>query len=140
MTLHLEIITPEKVILKEDVDEVTIPTTQGQIAVLPNHVGLLTQIKAGEIIAKKGGKEQFLAITGGFLEVSNDKVSILADYAVRSEDIEIAKAEEAKKRAEKLMQEKTGEKDFAAIETQFQRSILELKVAQRRKKEHPSTS
>lgn len=131
--LHLEVITPEKIIYKDDIDEVLVPTSKGQIGILPDHINLLTQVTSGEIHIKKGGKDQFLAVTGGFLEVSQNKITILADYAVRSEDIEVARAQEAKKRAEKLMEEKTSEKDFARIEADLQKSLLELKVAERRK-------
>lgn len=133
MKLYLEIITPEKVVFKDGVDEVIAPTVKGQISILPNHIGLLTQVASGEIIVKREGREYYLAITGGFLEVVNNKVSILADYAVRSEDIEIAKVQEAQKRAKNLMEEKISKKDFAIAESQLRRSLLELKVAQRRK-------
>lgn len=133
MNLHLEIITPEKIVFKDDVDEVIAPTSNGQISILPNHIGLLTQIVPGELITKKGQNEYFLAITGGFLEVSRNKVTILADYAIRSEDIEIAKVQEAQKKATKLMEEKISENDFALAQSQIRRSILELKVAQRRR-------
>ena len=136
MTLHLEIITPEKIVYKEDVDELIAPTVKGQISILTNHIGLLTQIEPGELIIKKGGREYFIAITGGFLEVKNNNISILADYAVRSEDIEVAKAEQAQKRAEKIMAEKVSEKDFAIAQSELRRSLLELKVAGRRKHHH----
>lgn len=133
MKLHLEIITPLKVVYKEEVDELVVPTKVGEITILPNHVSLLTKIIAGELIVKKGTILQSLAITGGFLEVSKNKVTILADYAVRSEDIETEKAEEARKRAEKLLLEKLEEKDFAKAEADLRRSLLELRVAKRRR-------
>jgi len=134
MTFHLEIITPEKVVYKNDIDEVVVPTENGQIAILPNHVGLLTQVIPGEIIVKKGGGRQVLAVTGGFLEVKNNSVSILADYAVRAEDIEVLKAEEAQKRAKKLMEEKTSEHDFRIAQGELIKAITELKVATRHKR------
>ncbi|MBI2189967.1 MAG: ATP synthase F1 subunit epsilon, partial [Candidatus Levybacteria bacterium] len=112
----LEIVTPEKIVLSEEIDQLTAPTTTGEITVLPKHVGLLTKIISGELTIKKGAKTEFFAITGGFLEVEKDKITILADYAVRSEEIEVAKAIEAQKQAEKLMKdakEKASEKDFA---------------------------
>lgn len=129
MSILLEIITPEKVVLTDEVSEVIIPTENGQIAVLPKHVGLFSKIVAGELVVKKGDSEQLIAITGGFLEVSKDKITILADYAIRAENIEVAKATEAKERAERLMEEKTSERDRAMIEGQLRRAILELKVA-----------
>lgn len=134
MTFSFEIITPEKVVFKDDVDEVIIPTTTGEVTILPNHISLLTQIAPGELTIKKAGKDQYLAVTGGFLEVAKNIVTLLADYAVRSEEIEVAKAQEAQKRAEKLMQEKTSDRDFAMAESQFKRALLELKVASKRRR------
>lgn len=132
----LEITTPEKIVFSEEADEVVAPTTTGEITILPNHVGLLTKIQAGELTIKKGAQTKFFAITGGFLEVAKDKITILADYAVRSEEIELAKAVEAQKHAERLMKdakEKASEKDFALAESELRRAIIELKVAHRRK-------
>jgi len=134
MKLYLEIITPEKIVFKSEADEVIAPTVSGQIGILPNHVGLLTKIVPGEIIIKKGSEQQFLAVTGGFLEVSGNNVSILADYAVRAEDVEVARAQEARKRAEKLMLEKKTEKDFKIAQAELIKSILELKVANKIKR------
>lgn len=133
MTLLLEVITPEKVVFKDEVSEVVVPTVTGQIAILPRHVGLFSKISPGELFIKKDGKEQILAITGGFLEVSKNHVTILADYAIRAENIEVAKALEAKERAEELMKEKTTQRETAMIEGQLRRAILELKVAGKRK-------
>ncbi len=134
MTFSFEIITPEKVVFQDEVNEVIVPTVAGEVSILPNHAALLSQIAPGELTIKKDSKEYFLAITGGFLEVNNNKVNILADYAVRSEDIELAKAQEAHKRAEKAMQEKGTDQDFAMAEAQFRRAILELKIGTKRRK------
>src|SRR3989344_615535 len=134
MNLVLEIITPEKTVFKDDVDEVIVPTPNGEIAILPNHINLLTTIAPGALIAKKGSNTHPIAITGGFIEVNNNKVSILADYAIRAQDIEVARAEEAKKRAEIAMQEKTTDKDFRVAQGELLKSLLELKVAGRHKR------
>lgn len=134
--LHLEVVTPEKVIYKDEVNEVIVPTVDGHIGILPNHVPLITQIIPGELTIKKSGKDTFLAITGGFLEVANNTVSIIADYAVRSEHIEIAKALEAQKRAEEILKKKSeqmSEKDFALAQGELRKAITELKVARRRR-------
>ncbi|MCL6096933.1 MAG: ATP synthase F1 subunit epsilon [Patescibacteria group bacterium] len=136
MNLHLEIITPEKVVYRDDVNEISAETVNGQITILPNHVGLVTQITPGELIVKKNNKNYYLAVMGGFLEIVKNNVTILSDYAIRSEDIEANKVLEAQKRAEKLAKEaseKASEKDFALAETQLRRAILELKVAKKRK-------
>lgn len=128
MNLHLEIITPEKIVFKDEIDEVIAPTVNGEIAILPNHIGLITQVVPGELIIKKNNKHQSIAITEGFLEVSNNHVSILANYAINAENINIAKAEEAKIRAEHLMQEKTTDRDFRITEAELRKAMLELKV------------
>ena len=136
MKLSLHILTPDKEVLKEEVDEVLVPTVNGELGILPNHVSLLTQIQPGELITINGGKRNSYAITGGYLEVNNNQVNVLGDYAIRSEDIEISKAEEAKKKAEAMMKDKESNVEFAQIEAQLRRSLLELKVAQRRKRPH----
>lgn len=129
MSLLLEIITPEKVVVKEEIDEAIVPTVNGEIAILPHHVGLLTQVVPGELIIKKNNKYQSIAITEGFLEVNNNYISILANYAINAENINVAKAEQAKKRAENLMKEKASDKDFRIAEGELRKAILELKVA-----------
>lgn len=134
MNLDFKIITPEKIVFKEEVDEIVVPTRSGEIAILPNHVNLLTQISPGELIVKMGSTTQSIAITGGFMEVSDNKINILADYAIKSQDIEISKVAEAKKRAEKIMQEKTSEKDFKIAQGELLKSLLELKVATKHKR------
>lgn len=134
MNLLLEIITPEKVIYKDEVDEIIVPTENGEIAILPNHINLLTQVIPGELIIKKGTGQQYLAITGGFLEVSNNKISILAEYAVKAQDIEVARAMEAKKRAEKVMSEKSTDNELRMAQAEMIKAILELKVATRHKR------
>lgn len=133
MNISLEIITPEKIIFKDEVNEVIAPTENGQITILPKHIGLFSKIIPGELIVKKEGKQYIVAITGGFLEVAKNKITVLADYAIRAENIEIAKATEAKERAERLMKEKTSEEDTAMIEGQLRRAILELRVANKHK-------
>ncbi len=134
MNLLFEIITPEKVIYKDEVSEIIVPTVNGEIAILPNHINLLTQVNPGELIVKKGTNQQYLAITGGFLEVANNKVSIIADYAVKAQDIEVARAMEAKKRAEKVMSEKSTDNEIKIAQAEMLKAILELKVATRHKK------
>ena len=134
MNLLLEIITPEKVVYKDEVSEVVAPTVNGEIAILPNHVSLLTQINPGELIIKKGTTQQYLAITGGFLEIADNKISILADYAVKAQDIEVARATEAKKRAERVMSEKATDNELRIAQAEMIKAILELKVATRHKR------
>ena len=131
--IQFELITPEKSVLSDTVDEITAETVMGQITILPHHVPLLTQIVPGEMIIKKGGKEEYLAVTGGFLEITKEKVIVLADYAIKSEHIEQVKAEEAKQRAEKALAEKGTERDFALAQSELRRALTELKVVQKRR-------
>lgn len=133
MKLLLEIITPTRVVLKEEVDEVTIPTVNGEISILPNHIDLLTKIKEGEMTIKRNNKSEAFAITGGFLEISNNHVNILADHAIKAEDIEIAKVQEAQERAKQAMKNKESSKEFAVAQADLRKAILELKVAKRHK-------
>ena len=138
MKLLLEVLTPVKALLNEEVDEITINTANGEISILPNHMSLLTKILPGEMIIRKNNKSEVYAVTGGFLEVSENKVNILADYAVHSQAIEVAKVEEAKKRAEKAMQEKVNEEEYEQLQTQIRRTALELKVARKHRTSRPS--
>lgn len=137
-TFPFEIITPEKIVFKDEIEEVSVPTDTGQISILPHHMDILSKIKPGEIMIKVKEKTTPLAITGGFLEVASNHVTILADYAVKAEDIQIAKAEEAKKRAEKLMSEKMDEKDFRVAEFELRKALLELQVGNKHRRRFTS--
>tara|TARA_B100001971_G_C17712569_1_gene297191 strand:+ start:118 stop:528 length:411 start_codon:yes stop_codon:yes gene_type:complete len=104
-TLQLEIVTPEAVIYSEAVDMVTLPGSEGETGIYPNHVPLMTKVQAGELIAKKAGSEEILAVSEGFAEITGDHVSILTDNAANSTDIDEATAEEARAKAEKRLKE-----------------------------------
>lgn len=131
MKLLLEIITPTKVVLNEEIDEITINTSDGEISILPGHINLFTKLVPGEATVKIGNKTESLAVTGGFLELTNNHLSILADYAVRASDIEVAKVEEAKQRAEKAMKDKDKEKEFEILQDDIRKAALQLKVARK---------
>lgn len=131
--LHLEIVSPERQILTDEVDMVVVPASQGDVGILPDHTPFFSRIRSGEIMVRKGQEQYFLAITGGYLEVLENNVNILADYAVRAEEVEVARAEEAKKRAERLMSERTTREDFAIAEGELRRALIELKVARKRR-------
>ena len=134
MNLLLQIITPEKIVYSDEIDEIVVPTIDGEIAILPNHINLLTQIISGELIVKKGTSTQLLAITGGFLEINDNKINVLADYAIKAQDVETARAMEAKKRAEKIMSEKSTEKDFKIAQGELIKAILELRISTKYKR------
>jgi len=133
--LNLKIVSPEKKVFEESgFNSVTIPTEAGEITVLPEHIPLVSKVSPGEIIARKGNIEQSLITLNGFLKLdSMGNILILSDYAVRSEDVEIGRVEEAKKRAEAAMKEKLSEKEFAIAEAELRKTLLELKVAKTRK-------
>jgi F-type H+-transporting ATPase subunit epsilon len=133
MKLTVDVLTPQSQIYSGEADEVLVPTVNGQLGILPHHVALLTKIEPGELEIKNGGKSSYVAIMGGYLEVNNNKVNILGDYAIRAEDIEIAKVQQAKDRAEKMKAEKISIEDLTSIEADLRRSLLELKVAERRR-------
>jgi len=104
-TLKLEIVTPESKIYSEDVEMVTLPGNEGEAGIYPNHVPLMTQVQAGEIIVKRGGNEEVVAVGEGFAEVTGDHVAILTDNAANSEDIDEAAAEDARSKAEQRLAE-----------------------------------
>ena len=104
-TLKLEIVTPESKIYSEDVEMVTLPGSEGEAGIYPNHVPLMTQVQAGEIIVKRGGNEEVVAVGEGFAEVTGDHVAILTDNAANSEDIDEATAEDARAKAEQRLAE-----------------------------------
>jgi F-type H+-transporting ATPase subunit epsilon len=132
--LFLEILSPSGSIFSGNVDEVIAHTVNGQIAILPQHTALFTKLTEGEIVVKKGSDETLIAVLGGFLDVQQNKVNIMADYAVRSDDISEAKAQAAKEKAEELLKERGEKQDFVEIEKDLKKSILELKVAERIRK------
>jgi F-type H+-transporting ATPase subunit epsilon len=132
-TLKLEIVTPDAKVFSEDVEMVTLPGVEGEMGIFPQHVPLLTQIVAGEIIARKGGQDYFLAIGEGFVEVTGDHVAILADMAIRSENIDEAKAEEARRRAEARLAENLNAEDSAMVQAALAHSLAQLKVKRRQR-------
>ena len=134
-TIKFEIVTPEKTVLKEKINQITIPTKDGEITVLPNHIPLVSILVPGEIILKKGEKDFSIAVSGGFVEVLVDKVVILADTAERAEEIDERRAEEAKRRAEKIKKEKTVDsREFAALSARIEKELARIKVARKRKR------
>jgi F-type H+-transporting ATPase subunit epsilon len=130
-TLKLEIVTPEAKVYSEDVDMVTLPGIEGELGIFPMHVPLMTQLAAGEVTVRQGGQEFFLAVGDGFVEITGDRVSILTDMAIKAENIDEAKAEEARRRAEARLAEKLEEEDIAAVNAALSQSLAQLKVKRR---------
>jgi F-type H+-transporting ATPase subunit epsilon len=133
-TLKLEIVTPEAKTYSEDVEMVTLPGVEGEMGIYPMHVPLMTQIVAGELSVRKDGREYFLAIGDGFVEITADKVAIMTDMAVRAEQIDEAKAEEARKRAESRLEEKLTDEETAMVSAALMHSLAQLKVKRRQQR------
>jgi len=138
--IHFEITTPERNVLREEIDSVTIPTREGEITILPGHIALVAILKPGELIVRRDGKESYMAVSGGFIEVQSlpkaTRVIILADTAERAEELSIQAIEAAKERAQKELEEKRDVDDVAAAgaAASLERELARLKVARRHHK------
>jgi len=130
-TLRLEIVTPEATVYSDDVDMVTLPAISGQMGVLPQHVRLMTQLVPGEMIVRKGGHDDFLAVGEGLVEVTNERVSIVTNMAVAVESIDEAAAEEARQRAAARLKEKLSSEEVASVNASLARSLAQLHVKRR---------
>ena len=129
--IDLEIVTPDKLLVQEPVDEVEIPGTEGYFGVLPGHTPLLASLAVGELWYRKGQEKTFLSIAFGFAEVLPDRVTILAQLAERAEEIDVARAEEARKRAETRLSQPKSEIDYERARTALIKSVARLQVASR---------
>jgi F-type H+-transporting ATPase subunit epsilon len=129
--LKLDIVTAERIVYSEEVDEVIAPGVEGQLGILPHHAPLMTILQSGELVVKRGNDEDIMAISGGFLEVRPDRVIVLADSAERAEEIDMERAEAARKRAEQRMAEKPPDLDAARVEASLRRAIARLAVAEK---------
>ena len=135
-SIKLEIVTAERIVYTEDVDIVIAPGAEGQLGILPQHAPLMTILQSGEIIARRGAEEDIMAISGGFLEVRPDRVIILADSAERAEEIDEARAEAARERAEQRLKERgvVADVDTAHIEASLRRAMARLSVLEKVKR------
>lgn len=137
MKIQFKITTPEKIVYEGEIDQITLPTLEGEITILPNHVSLVSVLKAGELSFKESGKLIALAISGGFLEFKNNNLIVLADTAERVEEIDLVRAEEARQRAEALKTEKRlDEQEYATLAAKIEKELARIKVA--RKHRHTS--
>jgi F-type H+-transporting ATPase subunit epsilon len=132
-TLKLEIVTPEKTAYSEDVEMVTLPGSEGEFGVYPNHVPLLTTLTPGELRVLKGGKETFLAIGEGFVEVTGSSVSVLTDMALDVKAIDESAAEAAVARAKAAMKDDLGAEEVATVQASLQKALAQLHVKRRRR-------
>lgn len=130
-TFQLEIVTPEKMVVKDTAEEMQIPGKNGYLGILPGHAPLITELAVGLISYRKEGATQFLSVAWGFAEVLPDKVTVLAETAERAEEIDVSRAEEAKKRAEERLKSGNTETDFTRAQNSLQRAETRLEVAEK---------
>ena len=130
-TLKLEIVTPQAIVYSEDVHMVTLPASEGEMGVYPGHVRLVTQVIPGEIIVNKNGTDTALAVGEGLIEVTPTRVSVLTDMAIRAENIDETKVEEARQRAAARLQEKISDEEVATVNASMVRALAQLEVKRR---------
>jgi F-type H+-transporting ATPase subunit epsilon len=132
--LSVEIVTGERIVFSEDdVDMVIAPGSSGSLGILPNHAPLISTLSGGELRVKKGGQEQSMVVFGGFIEVTPDKVIVLADAAERVEEIDMQRAEQARRRAEEALANRESVEDLATAQASLQRAAVRLRTAERRR-------
>ena len=133
-TLKLEIVTPNATVYSEDVEMVTLSGVEGQMGIYPQHVRLMTQLVPGEMIVRKDGRDTFLAVGEGLAEITNERVAIVTDMAVAADNIDEAKAEEARQRAAARLRDKLSSQEVASVNAALARSLAQLSV----KRRHPN--
>lgn len=131
--LHLKIITPEKLIFDSEVNQVNVATEQGQIGILPNHANLMAKLEPGELVIKKGGKVDSLAVGDGFLQVSDNVLTVMTDLATYAGDIDERAVEEARKRAEQALQQTLSDEEYAETLANLEKSLAQLRIKRRHK-------
>jgi F-type H+-transporting ATPase subunit epsilon len=130
-TLKLEIVTPDATTFSDDVEMVTLPGVEGEMGVYPQHVPLMTQLVPGEITVRKDGQDVYLAVGEGFVEITAEKVAILTDMAIRSDQIDEAKAEEVRRQAEARLAENLDTEEDARVRAALAQSLAQLHVKRR---------
>jgi F-type H+-transporting ATPase subunit epsilon len=130
-TTKLEIVTPEALVYSEDVDMVTLPCIEGQLGILPHHIRLMTQLVPGEMIIRKSGRMQFMAVGEGLVEVTSSNVSVVTNMAIAADKIDEAKVEEARQRALARLSEKISSEEVASVNASLARSLAQLRVKRR---------
>ena len=133
-SIRLDIVSAEGAVYSDDIDVVIAPGIEGQLGILPHHTPLMTMLKPGELLVRKGGEEISLAVSGGFLEVRPDRVIVLADAAERAEAIDVERAEAAKRRAEERLSHRTPDVDVIKAETALRRALIRLEVVEKRRR------
>jgi F-type H+-transporting ATPase subunit epsilon len=132
-TLKLQIVTPQGIAFSDDVEIVLLRSVEGQIGILPHHTRLMTQMLPGEMMVRKNGRDQFLAVGEGLVDVTGDQVAIATDMAIDVASIDEAKAEEARRRAEARLRDKISDEEVASVNASLARSLAQLHVKRRRR-------
>jgi F-type H+-transporting ATPase subunit epsilon len=127
--IQLEIVTPEKIALRESVDEVIVPGLEGELGILPDHTPLISRLKTGILSYRSGNDRKQLHVSGGFVEVLSDRVSVLSDIAEKPEEIDVNRALRAKERAERRLAARSADTDFDRIELKLQRALIRLQLS-----------
>ena len=130
-TLKLEIVTPDARTYSDDVDMVTLPGVEGEMGIYPQHVPLMTQLIPGEITVRNDGRDAYLAVGDGFVEITGDRVAVLTDMAIPCDQIDEAKAEEARRRAEARLAEQVDDEESAAVQASLANALAQLHVKRR---------
>ena len=126
--LHLKIVTPEKEIFSDQVDMVTLPSAEGELGILPHHTNLMAKLIPGELRIKIGGKVDVMAVGGGFLQVTDNTLTVMTDLALEEKEIDEKAVEEAKKRAETALSEKLSSEEYAETLAILEKSLAQLKI------------
>ncbi|HEY5628919.1 MAG TPA: F0F1 ATP synthase subunit epsilon [Candidatus Limnocylindrales bacterium] len=138
MPLHLEIVTPERMAYSDDVDMVLVPGIEGEMGILPHHTPLVSLLGLGELKIRKGGQEESFAIAGGFLQVRPDKVVVMAETASLASEIDLERAQEARREAQRALDSGFHEgPDLASARAAMQQALLHIRVAERHRREGP---
>lgn len=131
--LHLKIVTPEKLLVDEEVSQVNVSTEQGEIGILPHHANLMAKLEPGELVIKKNGKTEHLAVGDGFLQVTDNILTVMTDLATYATDIDERAVEEAKKRAEQALSQTLSDEEYAETLANLEKSLAQLHVKRRHK-------
>jgi F-type H+-transporting ATPase subunit epsilon len=138
MPIRLEIVTPERLVFEDDVDSVNVPGIEGELGILPHHAPLLSMLGFGELRIRRGGAEEVFAIVGGFVQVRPDKVVVMAETADMAAEIDLERAQEARREAERALESGYHEgADLSAARAALQQALLHIRVAERRHREGP---
>jgi len=130
--LLLEVVTPEKLVISEEVDEVVLPGIEGEFGVLPGHIPFLTALKVGEMVYRKGETEEHLALSWGYVEVMSDAVKVLAETAEKATEIDLQRAEMAKSEAEKILTAGKEDDEYEKAKVRLEKAVIRSQVAGRR--------